>query len=66
MKFNSRCENISPREKGHGLCGENPLMHSKHFTCLSHANFRELVQACIKVIPDPITSVESFMLYIVI
>ena len=66
MKYFSRRENISPREKGHCLCGENLLMQSKHFTCLSHANFRDLVQVRIKVIPDPITSTESFMLYVVI
>lgn len=61
------CEKMSRREKGHCLWRKSThAEYRKHFTCLSHANFRDLVQACINVIPNPITSVESFMLYIVI
>ena len=61
------CEKMSRLEKGHRLWRKSThAKYRKHFTCLSHANFRDLVQACINVIPNPITSVESFMLYIVI
>ena len=50
------------------VSGENPLMQSivNILLVFPMQIFRDLVQACINVIPNPITSVESFMLYIVI
>ena len=61
------CEKMSRREKGHCLWRKSThAEYCKHFTCLSYENFKDLVQACINVIPNQITSVESFTLCIVI
>ena len=69
MKFNFTLENLPPREKvtvSVSAHTEETFYFCTHLLMIYNANFRDLVLVCILVIQDPITSIESYMLYIVI